>query len=209
LPELSQLGSTAYPGGLLLGSNRGPATRTFASPDFNFNRVNAEGAHYVLEYQVNPGGSSWAAMVFGTSDQDTSVNKSDGVGFLLRDSGAYQLFDGTSGTNREIAIGSLDAPGDGWFDVRVNYFVQAFDDLTPVVASVFVEDQLVHSFTTDAGFLGNYLTMVSWSDAGNVTHGFDNLRLYTTAVPEPSAILLALFGVLGLAAGGRRRRRLC
>lgn len=211
LPELSQLGSTGFPGGLLLGSNRGPATRTFISPDFNFNRINAEGAHYVLEYQVNPGSSSWAAMVFGSSAQDTSVNQSDGVGFLLRDSGVYQVFDGTSGTNVALASGSVDAPGDGWFDVRVNYFVQAFDDLTPVVASVFVEDELVHSFTTDAGFLGNYLTMVSWSDpsAGNVTHGFDNLRLYTTAVPEPSAILLAVFGVLGLAAGGRRRRGIC
>jgi len=182
-----------------------------ASPDHNFVDFGTN-AHYVLQYKVDPANGSntddWGAMVFGSSSQTASVNSSDGIGFLIRGNGGWQVFDGTLGGNVMMAQGTL--PGGahtGFYDVRINYMVPTFDDATKGYYSIFVDDQFVAGLQTRGGFANNYLVMAAYGSAGD--HSFtwyDDLQLWAT-VPEPGTIVLMLLGVPALVGLVRRRAK--
>ncbi|MDZ7616954.1 MAG: PEP-CTERM sorting domain-containing protein, partial [Patescibacteria group bacterium] len=214
--DFVQVDHADYPGALRLAGQVGSFNLASVSPDVNFDAFGGP-SHFVLEYSVKPtdlaGNVSWAAAVVGSSSQIAGVNSSDGIGLLVRQTGGYQIFDGTSGTNVSKQSGTLATPldPDGWYDVRINYFVPEFDDVTRGGVSIFVDDALIYSAATDSGFANNYLVFMGYSEGTSGTiaaHGFDNIRFWTTAIPEPStAVLLALgLGLLPLRRGRRAVR---
>ena len=214
----TQVDNVQYPDALLIANGPGHSIIS-VSPDANFRQVHpTDGAHFVIEYQVDPcnpaGGSTinpgdWAAVIFGSTSQTPHVNQSDGIGFLIRENGGYQVFDGTGTGNVLRAGGDL---GDqfgidetGWYDVRVNYFVSAFDDTTQGDVALFVDDILIASFPTTGGFANNFIALEGYGGPNLTTHGFDNFAVYSTYIPEPASLSLLALGGLGLLI--RRRRR--
>lgn len=152
-------------------------------------------------------------MILGSSSPTASVNTSDGIGMLFRDSGGYQIFDGTDGVNDSKQSGDLGSFGidkNDWYHVRINYYVPAFDDVTPGNVAIFVDDKLVYNATTDSGFLNNYLVLLGTLEGtmASADHGFDNLRLWVNAVPEPSTCVLVGLGGLGLLVVRKKRGRI-
>ncbi len=147
----------------------------------------------------------WAAVIIGSTSQTASVNQSDGIGFLVRGNGGYQVFDGTSGINVNRFSGDLGNMGfdeSGFYDIRINYFVPDFDDLSSVDVAIFVDDVLIHSFKTDAGFANNHIVLAGYnSDATILTHALDNFQVWAS-IPEPGALAL-----LALAAAALARRK--
>ena len=220
--NFTQLGHAHDPSALLLVTNSGFST-TSVSPNHNFkDNLGADGAHYVLQFQVNPANTAtagtldaswWSAVVFGASSQTASVNTSDGVGMLIRRNGGYQIFDGTSG-NGVVKQGDLGTDfgitEGGYYDVRINYFVPAFDDASRVGVAIFVDENLISSFWTGSGFANNYIDLVGHGPISGggayVYHDFDNFSLYTTAVPEPATMALLSLATAGLGGYVRRRR---
>ena len=213
----TQVDNVQYPDALLIANAPGHSIIS-VSPDHNFRLAHpTDGTHFVIQCEVDPcnpaGGSvidptDWAAVIFGSSSQTPHVNQSDGVGFLIRENGGFQIFDGTSGSNAMEAQGDLgDLLGideSGFYDVRVNFCVDAFDDVTPAQIAVFVDGILVHSSTTDAGFANNFIALEGYGGPNLTTHGFDNLEVWSTYVPEPATLALLGGGLLAL---WRRRRR--
>jgi len=152
--------------------------------------------------------NAWAAVVFGASSQTPSVNTSDGVGILIRGSAGYEIFDGTDGSNTAVSGGLT--PNSGYYDVRINYHVPAFDNISQGFVSIFVDDVLVRSFQTLGGFANNYITLIGEAEGGtSTTHGFRNLRIWSTAIPEPSTFAIWALGLMCLGWYGWRRRRTC
>ncbi|MEN6498501.1 MAG: LamG domain-containing protein [Thermoguttaceae bacterium] len=215
-PNYTQLLATETSSTLRLGMVGGWASQ--ASPDCNFKGFSSDPMHFVLEVDVDPTTGSgsvnpWAGVILGSSSQTASVNGSDGIGMLFRDSGGYQIFDGTDGVNDSKQSGDLGSFGidkNDWYHVRINYYVPAFDDVTPGNVAIFVDDKLVYSATTDSGFLNNYLVLLGTLEGGmaSADHGFDNLRLWVNAVPEPSTCVLVGLGGLGLLVVRKKRGRI-
>jgi len=213
----SQIDNANFPGALMLACDSSFSTVS-VSPDRDFTHVPSEGAHFIIEYQVDPihptNGeqgfqSDWAAIAFGASSQTAYVAGNDGIGFLIRGNGGYQVFDGTNGVGSPKKSGDLGTDFGideaGFYDVRINYFVPGFDDVSQAMVAIFVDEQLIHSFVTDSGFAHNYITLMGYGPRGtNTLHAFDNLRVYSSHVPEPATFSLLALGGLGLL---RRRKR--
>ena len=208
-----QVDHADYPQALRLAASNPGTGLISVSPDVNFTSFSGA-QHFMLEYDLKPTEigslSSWSAVVVGASSQTASVNTSDGIGFLIRGSGGYQIFDGTDGANDSKQSGTLASPLDpeGWYDVRINYYAPAFDDVSRGGVSIFVDDTLIYSAVTDSGFLNNYLVFLGEAEGGLglTSYGIDNIRLWA-AVPEPSAALLFGFGMLFMSLPRIRRRR--
>lgn len=152
----------------------------------------------------------------GDSTQLGQVDTTDGVGFLIRKNNTWAMFDGTgpAALSRVEAtgdLGTLGIDGQGFYHVRADYSVTGFNGTSPVDVSIYVDDLLVHSFSTDFGFTNNFLVLGSRGDngsaAGLTSHAFDNLAVYTSRIPEPGTIVLLLLGGLALALFRGRRRR--
>ena len=84
-PGLIQLNNPDSPGRLRLNAN-GSLNLVSVSPNHNF----TEGGEFTIEFDVDPGindadssSPDWAAVVFGATRQNVSVNGSDGMGILL------------------------------------------------------------------------------------------------------------------------------
>lgn len=215
--NFSQVDNGEFPDALLLAGDA-VASVTTVSPNINFKQIGSGGELFVVEYQVNPIGnltggetaSSWAAGVVGSTSQTASVNTSDGVGMLIRGNGGFQIFDGTAGANVVEAAGDLGTDfgitEGGFYDVRFEYFVSAFNDVNTSLMQIFVDNVLVRAFNTRGGFANNHVVLVGETDNGQTTtHGFDNLRISSTFIPEPATATMAMLGVMGLLA--RRRRQ--
>ncbi len=234
--NLVQVNNPTYPGSTLFLANaqNSPAnplpytqTRTHVSPNHNF--VDYGGGDFTIEFDMDPANptlsgqdsdvdpADWAAIVFGDSTQVGEVDTTDGVGFLIRKNNDWVVFDGTgpAAISRVEALGNLGSLGiddQGFYHVRADYSVPGFDGTSAVDVAIYVDDILVHSFTTDVGFSNNYLVLDSRGDYGTApkgltSHGFDNLEVYASSVPEPSALMLLALGLIGVPVLGRRRRR--
>lgn len=219
--DQATLHDPTYPGALTLQC-RENSTSCRVSPNRNFKEFANGPTHFVLECDINPTakiGSSapWAAVVLGSSSQTAFVNGSDGIGLLLREDGGFELFEDTervlgAGSSTRKLSGNVTSYGAAlteWFHVRINYFVPVFDDVTQGNVAVFVNDKLIYSGQTDGGFLNNYITLMGYREStytGFANHGFDNLQLWTSTVPEPSAFVLVGLGGFVLLLRRRWRR---
>lgn len=229
--NLVQVKNPTYPGSTLFLANAENAppytqTRTHVSPNHNF--VDFGPAQFTIEFDMDPANPTlsgqdshvdpldWAAIVFGNSTQLGQVDTTDGVGFLIRKNNTWAMFDGTGSgaTSRVEATGDLGTLGiddQGFYHVRADYSVTAFDGTSPVSVSIYVDDLLVHSFTTDFGFIDNFMVLGSRGDNGSAqgltSHAFDNLAIYTSRIPEPSTLALLFLGGLAPALFRGRRRR--
>ncbi len=229
-PNFSQLENVGFPGALLLAANgSNPASTTggltTVSPDINFNEIRPDGDRFIVEVEINPlngaNAGSWAGIMAGVTNQLTSVNgvpgggPIDGFGLLIRGNGGIQIFDSTTGSavgllGAEIDLASLGIAEAGFYDVRLEYFVTAFDNASSVFVEVFVDNILIHSFNTAGGLADNHITLIGTSDTGGLlTHGFDNLRVsstFTPPIPEPASATLGLMALASLTLRGRRSR---
>ncbi len=229
--NLVQVKNPTYPGSTLFLANAENAppytqTRTHVSPNHNF--VDFGPAQFTIEFDMDPANptlsgqnshvdpADWAAIVFGDSTQLGQVDTTDGVGFLIRKNNTWAMFDGTGpgAISRVEATGNLGSLGiddQGFYHVRADYSVTGFDGTSPVDVSIYVDDLLVHSFTTDLGFANNFVVLGSRGDnglaPGLTSHAFDNLAIYTSRIPEPGTLSLSLLGGLALALFRGRRRR--
>lgn len=167
------------------------ASNSHLSPNHNF----TEGAKFTIEFDVDPGiddlgsplSGDWCAVVFGSSGQNQFVTGSDGVGFLFRNNGDIQVFDGGAATYGGPGIAG-GMPKDRVFHVRLEAQTTAFGT-GPATVQMFVDDQPVQiaagnatTLTKAAGFKNNYVTLEGYGFPGPWTHVFDNLSI--SAVPD-------------------------
>lgn len=215
----TQLDHPDFPDALFMEATAGSHSQVTAGPDHNFvDLAGISGMDYVVNFEVDPantpaGGTSgardWGGIVVGSSDPTSWLNSHDGIGLLIRLNGEYQIFDGTGSGVPVVQQGSLaDDFGiveNGYYDVRLNYFVPEFDDITPGLVAVTIEDELIASFQTRGGFANNFINLAAYSGQNTNYSAFRNLQVWSTAVPEPASLGLLLLG--GFAMGVFRRRR--
>src|SRR5438876_573596 len=165
-PDLIQLNNPDSPGRLRLNAN-GSVNLVSVSPNHNF----TEGGEFTIEFDVDPGindadssSPDWAAVVFGATRQNVSVNGSDGMGILFRNQGDIQVFDGTT----SIYGGNGDFPGGlprTNFNVRIVVITADFQGSSPSAVSMFVNGTQVRISGADVayvktnGFRGNFVTL--------------------------------------------------
>ena len=99
----------------------------------------------------------------------------------------------------------------GWmkvrFDINDPTDQNPWDGVGQTSTDIYINDALLVNYTKiGVGFTNNYITLegtADFVDFSLTTHLFDNLTVYSSPVPEPSAALLGGLGLLGLL---RRRR---
>ena len=142
----------------------------------------------------DPGGinADWAAVVIGSSTQNTGVNGSDGVAVQFQNNGNYCVLDGSNvvyGGDGGYAGGvpkgdlrvrlELDTPGFGTNLATVRMFING----TPVQMGNGPGLELVKS----NGFSGNYITLGGAAAEGRAsTHTFDDLAVWAVRCIEVS-----------------------
>ncbi|MBR0239112.1 MAG: PEP-CTERM sorting domain-containing protein [Thermoguttaceae bacterium] len=193
-----QGGTGTCKGSLFFATQKDGFDKSHASPDYNFANVGAMtvaeegGRMYDISFRVAPqydedaSSTNWAAILFGlTEGKQTSANVStgDGVGILFRRNGGIQIFDGT---NNNAQIANLGAGTftltDDWADVRLVYYVPAFDGKSPVEVSLYVNDELISSFQTGKGFNANFIQLEAYSNADGYKRSLmDDLSIKATA----------------------------
>ncbi len=220
----AQISHHSRPGTLMLATRNVAGQKlVFISPDHNFVDnffPSEEGTVYNLSFRTAPayafdngdlitGSTNWSAVVFGSLETDytRNVSQSNGVGILFRNNGGVQVFDKNNAI-LNFGAGTFTMDEDGWADVFIQYMVKDFDGTTSVDVSLYINDVLLTSFTTDTGFSANYLSFLSFAPNSNTMYAysyFDNIALYSTAIPEPATwipepatwitLLLGLFGL--------------
>ncbi len=173
-------------------------TESHASPNYDFANVGAMsaadegGRMYDVSFRVAPAtdtslDTNWAAVIFGTTqdNQTKTVNGSNGVGILFRRNGGLQIFDGTGSSNSCIVdkpAGTFSLYDDYWADVRLVYYVPAFDGASQVEASLYINDTFITSFTTASGFNSNYIHFEGYAGDSAWVHSFiTDLSIKATA----------------------------
>ena len=171
-----QVGNGANKEALFFAVHNNGYEFSHASPDYNFANVGAMsaaeegGRMYDISFRVAPQyeeavtSGNWAAVIFGLSEDkqtEASVNSGDGVGILFRRNGGIQVFDRNSKIV-DLAAGTF-ALTNNWADVRVVYYVPAFDGTSQVEGSLYVNDQFVTSFLTSQGFTDNYIQLEAYT----------------------------------------------
>ena len=163
--------------------------QSHACPNYDFANVGAmsaadEGGRvYDMTFRIAPqfddsNASNWGAVIFGTTEagKGASVNASDGIGILFRQNGGVQIFDGTNNNTQidNLGAGTFSLSHNykedgqvGWADVRIVYYVPAFDGASPVEVSLYVNDELIKSFQTTNGFTNNYVHFEAYSGSND------------------------------------------
>ncbi|MBR5160117.1 MAG: PEP-CTERM sorting domain-containing protein, partial [Thermoguttaceae bacterium] len=190
-----QGGTGTCEGSLFFATHNNGYEQSHASPDYNFANVGAMsaadegGRMYDISFRVAPqydedaGSSNWAAILFGLSEgkQTTAnVNGGDGVGILFRRNGGIQVFDRTS-CIVDLGGGTFTLKDD-WADVRLVFYVPAFDGTSPVEVSLYVNEILISSFQTAKGFSNNFIQLEAYSgNSGYKRSLMDDLVIKSTA----------------------------
>ncbi len=240
--NLQQVGHGPFPGALFMATygagNDNRNSSAFLDHNFNDSFDPETGAMYEINFKVNPyycyddglpfprTNRSWAGIVFGASRGDGQqwINNSDGMGLLLRPTGEYQIFVGNTareaGTLSDSILAAL--PEDGWYDVSLRYWVDAWagTPLLPagtdvsVMVDFFINDQYLTSITAEDGFKDNYLSLLSYGSdySGTAYTFFDDLSVWSSAgvmnaaaTPEPTTWILLLMGATALGVVRKRR----
>ena len=178
-----------HPNGTVMIAANSKDNNTHLSPNYDFGanlgtstpaeeggRVN-EISFKVLPNQQKLNSDNWAALIFGlnSSGRYAGVNKSSGIGFLLQNSGGYQIFNGSS----KIATGSVTPGSDGFIDVRVQYTIPA-DSSAASQIQIYFNDELIQEISKTLP--GNYFQFQGYNAGGDYTH-----HLYKDLVVKSSA----------------------
>ena len=183
--------------------------------------------------QFDNGFFTQAAITIGSSHQlgdADSNNKLSGISVIFIE----QTFDDALANDPDVSpyFIQIRNAGDGPFDPSVNLFKNPagegpgfvdirvtdpgdgnpWDGVGVSVVGIFVDGVHVYTHTQGGGgYTDNYITL-DGANQKNVkhnalaTHTFDNLTVYSAAIPEPTTAVLLGFGMCGLAI---RRRRAC
>jgi len=206
-------------------------TTVSASPDINPNTPLGASGKMVIEFDVNPevrlgtDNGTFADFVFASDLQNAAggAATTDGIGLrLVVDSsvgtvGDFELYDGTSGATLLETTGSFLTAGktstNDYFNIRFELTAPLFNGVTQTGIDLFIDDSLRHSFTTDAGFGNNFLSLYGGNAATGTAaaYAFDNLLVLETTsaiIPEPSTLLIwSLLAGLGAGYTWHRRKR--
>jgi len=185
---------------LLLAPRNSPGQpRVWAGPDHDFSAD--LGSQYSISFDVNPSTypTAWAGFTFGVNAANQGAEVTDNHGGLsLRLWGgddSWEIFDGTDGLATAVQSGNQTAT-----DYRT-VLLAVTDSGSDVTVDLSIDGVSQTSYTYTGSFAGNYMAFSAYTDNSDNHSGvnFDNL----TVVPEPSTVVLAALGLLGL----RRRRR--
>lgn len=136
----------------------------WAAPDHNF----TESPQLIIECDVDPlaepsvpAGHS-AGIIFGTTAPGTylmpmfgvyDTPTSPGVSFTIDNDGMWTVNEDFG----MVALGFVD-PHTGFYHMKIGIDAVAFDG-SPAVLTFWVDGEQVHSYTRDAGFTANYITL--------------------------------------------------
>jgi len=174
----TQINHRRAPGAILLQNYDGshsPTGLTWLSPSENFRVPTRADEKFVLSFRarLDPQIDEFAAGTFldavvGASAQQIpgGAAGSDGIGIRLNANGPFagtwQLFDGTGGAPVQEAMGPLaratTGTGSPWYRVSIELLEPYFDDATPTTIRVFIDDALVHTFTTSGAIGENFIS---------------------------------------------------
>lgn len=194
-----------------------------ASPNQNFSGLTGGGdaigtkIHYVVDpgNQNVPGRYTESAITLGSAST-LIASQTAGTHFSLRfvedqfsGNGAFlQLFDGAT------IVGNLIANPAGYAPMFVELFMSdtdgnPWDGIGGTKIDISINGTPTASYTKGGGgYTANYLTLegsANFVNFGLETHFYDNLTVFTSAVPEPSSIALAGLGMAGLLIFRRRK----
>lgn len=169
----------------------------WAAPDHNF----VDYGRVVVEADVDPLGwgstggddtNHFAAIIVGTDvpgtyvtpmtgEYSTAVSLSGGVAFTLTDAGTWTVFEDTG----MLATGTVAHPKPGGgeatrYHVEIDMDNAAFDG-SPAPMTFMVDGETVYSYTRQAGFTNNYVTMsaLGIGESGYQWSAFENLHIST------------------------------
>ena len=226
----TQIGNASGPGTLWLVGGQPAVSFGGVSPEHNFTENGGVGGYLSISFTLDPNvgaagtTASWGAITLGSADHASfgasgsgargqSINTSAAhFGFLFRDNGAFQAFDGgttlvsngtydatpTVGTTHSVELritGLVDGnPWDGSGDARID---------------VYADGSIAYTYTKTGGYTSNFITLQGEGDPNSlIISQFDNFQIATvSAVPEPSSFALLAGGAMMLAVGFRRRGR--
>ena len=154
------------------------------SPNYNF----IDGPEFEISFKVHPGSNNdfydspdWAAIVFGATEKNKTVNASDGFGILFRNDGRVQVFDGTVAIYGSPEIGTLP---EGELDVRITSSSINFAG-APATIRMWIngeESPLSNSsmeYTKQGGFHANNISLVGYG--AELEHTFDDFKVVADA----------------------------
>ena len=153
------------------------------SPNHNFK----EGSEFTIEFDldtgtndVNNSSADWAAIIFGSSSSNVSVNTSgNGIGILFRNNGFMQIFDGSTLVYDGSGISGGHIPYDQ-FHVRISVSAPDFYG-SPALISLWVNDNFIKlspegPYLKKTGFKDNWITIAGYGNT-NWVHIFDNFSV--------------------------------
>lgn len=153
------------------------------SPNHNFK----EGSEFIIEFDLDAGtndvansSTDWAAIIFGASSSNVSVNASgNGIGILFRNNGFMQMFDGSTLVYDGSGISDGHIPYDQ-FHVKISVSAPDYNG-SPALIALWVNDNFIKLSTNgpyikQSGFRDNWITLAGYGNT-NWVHIFDNFSV--------------------------------